>query len=193
MQPPRRPHRRGHGDDLAFATLFRDAQGPVLRFLRRRLGDRGAEDAAADVFERALRQHRDGRLPPDAGPPWLLGIATNVISERRRAERRRLRALERLASRAVPSGRSDEHPGGASGLDPALMRALGMLAPVDRDALLLLAWGELSYEEIATALVVPIGTVRSRIARARRQLDATFSRGDGAAQCHHDIIGVPRV
>lgn len=163
-----------------------------MRFLRRRLGDRAAEDAAADVFERALRQHREGRLPPEAGTPWLLGIATNVISERRRAERRRLRALERLSSRAAPAVRRDEQPGGEPALDPLLMRALGALTPIDRDALLLLAWGELSYEEIATALVVPIGTVRSRIARARRHLADTLARSAGSAQDHLDLIGVPR-
>ncbi|MEV4419383.1 RNA polymerase sigma factor [Patulibacter sp. NPDC049589] len=192
MPPPGGLPRRDRDDDPAFVALFRDAQGPVLRFLRRRLGDRAAEDAAADVFERALRQHRDGRLPVDAGAAWLLGIATNVISERRRAERRRLRALERLSSRAAPAPRPDEQPGGEPALDPDLVRALAALTPIDRDALLLLAWGELSYDEIATALAVPIGTVRSRIARARRHLDATLSPAAPAHRERHDLIGVPR-
>jgi len=58
------------------------------------------------------------------------------------------------------------------GLDPDLYAGLTDLARRDRDALLLHAWGELSYDEIAQALDVPVGTVRSRIHRARRQLTA---------------------
>lgn len=91
-----------------------------------------------------------------------------MILEQRRAERRRLRALERLAVEA--RGRVEAGPAD-TGLDPRLARALRRLAASDRETLLLVAWGELSYEETAQALGIPAGTVASRIARARRQLD----------------------
>lgn len=146
----------------------------IVRYLRRRLGDEAAEDAAAEVFLRALSGCGGESLP------WLFGIAANVISEHRRAEARRLRALE-AATRDAATATTDAP---AEPVDPGLVAALRQISDGDREALLLLAWGELSYGEIAQALQVPIGTVRSRIARARRQLR-------DAASPHHATHEVP--
>jgi RNA polymerase sigma-70 factor (ECF subfamily) len=99
----------------------------------------------------------------------LLGVANHVIADHRRVESRRLRTLERLAQ-VTP--RDIEHED--AGLAPELVRAVRRLPGADRDALLLVVWGELSYDEAATALDVPIGTVRSRIARARKRLIAVL-------------------
>jgi RNA polymerase sigma factor (sigma-70 family) len=65
-------------------------------------------------------------------------------------------------------------------LSPSLSRALRRLNSGDRDALLLLAWGNLSYEQVAQALNIPIGTVRSRIARARAQVEHSLARLDAS-------------
>lgn len=158
----------GKRGDSPIENAYREHLPAIVRYLRRRLGDNVAEDAAADVFARALRAQRAGHA---VSLPWLFGVAANVISERRRSERRRLRAIERLAGEPPrPHAAID-----IDELDPALIRALRSLQPGDREALLLVAWGELTYEQTAEALSIPIGTVRSRIHRARQQLrpDAT--------------------
>lgn len=159
----------------AFAAIYTAHRSAIVRYLRRRLGDDAAEDAAAEVFARAFRRFPDFRDEHGTPLPWLYGIAAHVISERSRAERRRLRLMARVAREAHPGGASGDHPGasdraGAStfeGLDPTLLTLLGKLKPADRETLLLLAWGELSYAEVATAQEIPIGTVRSRMARVR--------------------------
>jgi RNA polymerase sigma factor (sigma-70 family) len=150
------------GQAVAVRDSYRENLTAVVRYLRRRLGEEAAEDAAADVFVRALRHPAQ-----DFSLPWLYGIATNVIAERRRAERRRLRAMKRVArANADRADRAAREPA----VDPQLVAALRRLNATDRECLLLIAWGELTYEEVARATDVPVGTVRSRVARARRQL-----------------------
>ena len=103
--------------------------------------------------------------------PWLLGIAHHLIADHRRAERRRLEALRRLArTRPVSSETS------VGVLVPELVGELLRLPAADRDTLLLVVWGELSYAEAATALSVPIGTMCSRIARARQRPGAAIGQ-----------------
>ena len=153
--------------DAAFAVVYREHAGAILRYVRRRLGDAAADDAAAEVFSRAFAVRPERAPASDKVLPWLYGIAANVIGDQRRTEVRRLRALERLAAQTPVAVDAPAPPGA----DPAVARALRRLAARDREALLLVAWGELSYEETATALGIPIGTVRSRINRARGQLE----------------------
>jgi RNA polymerase sigma-70 factor (ECF subfamily) len=117
------------------------------------------------VFVRAFSARERYRAERDSALPWLLGVANHVIADHRRAERRRLAALERLA-RTAP--RLIEHED--AGLGPELVHELRRLPSAERDALLLVAWGELSYGEASTALGVAVGTVASRIARARQRL-----------------------
>ena len=136
----------------------------------RRVGANAAEDLAAEAFERAFRVRARYRAELGSALPWLLGVASNVIADHRRAERRRLAALERLA-RSAPE--LVEHA--AAGLAPELVHELRRVPATDRDALLLVVWGELSYEEAANALGVPVGTIASRIARARRRLAGVLS------------------
>lgn len=152
--------------DAAFSALYREHLPAIVRYLRRRLGESAADDAAAEVFVRAFRQ--DVEDHDGSALPWLYGIAANVILEQRRAERRRLRAIERLSGE---QRRDADGGAGRAELDPRLARGLRRLSATDRETLLLVAWGELSYEETAHALGIPVGTVASRIARARRQLD----------------------
>jgi RNA polymerase sigma factor (sigma-70 family) len=93
--------------------------------------------------------------------------------KRSRAERRRLRALARLeatADRDSPVLEGAEERVDARSARARLLGALASLPQVDRDVVVLVAWEELSYEEVAAALAIPVGTVRSRLNRARRRL-----------------------
>ncbi len=147
-----------------FALVFDRHFDAIYRFAQRRVGEALAEDVAAETFTRAFeRRHKYDPRHPGARP-WLLGIAANVMRRHWRTEKRRIDAYARAAVAQDVS-----HAAG-DGSAPALAEALDALSRRDRETLLLLAFGDLTYEEIAVALKVPIGTVRSRISRARRQL-----------------------
>jgi RNA polymerase sigma-70 factor (ECF subfamily) len=152
----------------SFGLLFERHHPLVHNYLRRRVGDGLADDLAAEAFARAFRGRSGYRPLTDDARPWLLGIATKLAAGHRRAEARALRAWQRCAASPAPSSdgpeRLDRELGGA------LASGLQRLSRRDREALLLLAWGELTYAEIGCALDVPVGTVRSRIHHARRQL-----------------------
>lgn len=160
-----------------FATLFDRHATAVHRYLGRRVGEL-ADDLLSETFLIAFRRRAAYRADHLEVRPWLIGIATNLVSGHVRAERRRYRALARAAAEPETS---PPDPGdsidrlAAQALRGPLAGALAGLKERDRDALLLLAWGQLSYEEIAAVLDVPIGTVRSRLNRARRQTRAALS------------------
>lgn len=168
---------RSVADPSAFAALYERHGQLVRRYIVRRVGTEAGEDLAAEVFVRAFRMRERYRPDFDTALPWLYGVAHHVIAHHRRAEQRRLKALQRLAESAP---RLIEQEDRQLGTD--LIRELRRLASADRDALLLIAWGELTYEEAAAALEVPVGTVKSRVARARRTLadGLTPSTGQGA-------------
>ena len=150
-----------------FAILYERHQVAVRRYVVRRVGLQAGEDDASEVFIRAFRGRERCRAEQVGALPWLLGVANHVIADHRRSEQRRLRALGHLAVTAPRLiGHEDRD------LSAELVGKLRRLRSEDRDTLLLVVWGELSYEEAATALEVPIGTVKSRIARARRVLAA---------------------
>jgi len=152
-----------------FALIFERHYDAVFSYVGRRVGREIADELAAETFLVAFRarQRYDGTRP--IARPWLLGIATNLLRHHQRTEVRRFRAYARL-ERPEPSAGDLE--GADARLDaararPHLLRALADLSREERDAVLLLAWADLSYEEIAHALGIPIGTVRSRLHRAR--------------------------
>jgi RNA polymerase sigma factor (sigma-70 family) len=148
-----------------FSLLYERHLRAVAGYLARRVGSELAEDLTAEVFVRAFRGRSAFRAEHETALPWLLGIAGHLVADHRRAERRRLAALQRIAGESAYTGQDEV---GVLGAD--LVGQLRRLPAADRDTLLLVVWGELSYEEAATALGVPVGTVRSRIARARRRL-----------------------
>ncbi len=157
---------------VAFAALFDRHYDFVHRYLGRRVGLDIADDLASETFTTAFRVRARYDLAHDDARPWLLGIATNLVRHHRRAEVRRLRAYERLEveraegiDEALVAARVD-----AAAERPRIAWALARIPDGDRDALLLLAWADLTYAEIAIALDIPIGTVRSRIHRASRRL-----------------------
>ncbi|MBX6382465.1 MAG: RNA polymerase sigma factor [Microbispora sp.] len=156
----------------SFAGVFDRHADEIHAYAGRRLGPEHADDVTAETFLVAFRKrHRYDTSRPDARP-WLYGIAGNLISRHRRAEVRRLRALARAPHEA---GSLHEEERGAerasaAALRPALAAALAGLSAAERDLLLLVAWADLSYEEAAEALKIPIGTVRSRLHRVRGKL-----------------------
>ena len=159
-----------------FATLFDRHAATVHRYLGRRVGDL-ADDLLSETFLIAFRRRSAYRPEHVEVRPWLIGIATNVLHGHLRSEQRRYRALARAAAEPAPSGHAPDESHdrvAAAAMRAPLAAALAGLKARDRDVLLLFAWGQLSYEEIAAALDVPIGTVRSRLNRARRQTRAAL-------------------
>jgi RNA polymerase sigma-70 factor (ECF subfamily) len=164
----------------SFVLLFDRHFRVVHRYVRRRLGADLADELAAETFARAFaaRSSYDRRWP-DARP-WLLGIASNLVRRHHRAEERRWRAYRRYAGGDQGSGEARMVDGSG---EAALASGLAELSAGERDVLLLYAWFDLSYGEIALALGVPVGTVRSRLNSGRRRMRATVGeRGaDGPA------------
>jgi RNA polymerase sigma factor (sigma-70 family) len=159
-----------------FAELYDRYAAQLYRYAHRRVGPAVAEDVVAETFLAAFAG-RAGYDPgrPDARP-WLFGILTRQLARHHRAERSDYRAMARAATEPA----TDDDADGvvtrvAAGAARApLVAALAGLARRDRDALLLFAWGQLRYEEVAAALGIPVGTVRSRLNRARRKLRAAL-------------------
>jgi RNA polymerase sigma factor (sigma-70 family) len=159
-----------------FTVLFRRHAPHIQRYAVRRLGQDAADDIVAETFLLAFRQRDCYDHTRADARPWLYGIATNLISRHRRAEIRMYRALARTGADPVMEPFTDriDDRVSASSASRLLAAALARLPEEHRDTLLLVAWGGLSYEEVATALGVPVGTVRSRLSRARSKLRRTL-------------------
>ncbi|MDX3193780.1 RNA polymerase sigma factor [Streptomyces sp. MN03-5084-2B] len=160
-----------------FAVVF-DRHAPhIHRYLARRLGGQAAEDLMGETFLIAFdaRARYDAAFP--SARPWLYGIATNLVGQRRREEAREYRLRASLGPPAEQVSHADRvaERVTAQAMNGALAGALSGLARRDRDVLLLIAWEGLAYEEVATALGIPVGTVRSRLNRARRKVRAELA------------------
>jgi RNA polymerase sigma factor (sigma-70 family) len=177
-------------DPEIFGVLFDRHAASLLRFLARRLDPGDAEDLLSEVYRIAFERRGDYDLARVSARPWLYGIAANLVARSGRDTARRLRATAAAAAR--PDYSEDPAERAASAVDAAarwaqVAAAVGQLPGPERDVLLLFAWEELSYDEIAAALDIPAGTVRSRLSRARAALRAltggTIGAGglDGAA------------
>jgi RNA polymerase sigma factor (sigma-70 family) len=163
---------RSRQEPEAFAEVFRRYAPDIKRYVTRRLGPEAAEDVVAETFLAAFRQRGGYDLSRQNARPWLYGIATNLMGRHVRTEVRQLRILERTGTDPVLASfteRSDERLS-AEAFGPMLAGALAALSAGHRDALLLVVWGDLTYPEVAQALGVRVGTVRSRISRARKRL-----------------------
>ena len=156
----------GRSFDDAFAAEF----ASLHRYLARRLGPAVADDLAAETFAVAFRNW-DRVNPERPVRPWLYGIAANLVRHHWRKERRMLRAYARtgvdpvLAEDDAAVERAD-----ADARQRELAASLGELRRDEREILLLHAWAELTDSEIADALALPLGTVKSRLSRTRERL-----------------------
>lgn len=160
------------GDAEAFGLLFRQYANAIYNYCFRRVGDwAAAEDLTSIVFLEAWRR-RDKELEPGFVRAWLFGIATNVVRNRQRAERRYKAALARIPRDSRIPGFADETEARLD--DERKMRVIladvRRLSGPQKEVLALCVWSNFSYEEAALALDVPIGTIRSRLWQARRRL-----------------------
>lgn len=168
---------RSLSDPEAFAVIFERHFDEIHRYLRRR-HPQEADELAAEVFVVAFDARSRYRAMGDSARPWLYGIASNLLGRRRRQERRALRAHARSGGHREPA--DDAYADAVVRADAArrsrrIAAAVSRLSAEDRDTLLLYALSDLRYEEVAFALEVPVGTVRSRLSRARRLASAELA------------------
>ncbi len=167
---------RSRDEPEVFSVIFDRYYPAIHRYACARLEPGTGDDVASETFLAAFDQrHRYDPAWPSARA-WLYGIATNLIGRHRRAELRLYRALGRAGTPGEVENHADRvaERVSAQQLTPALATALAALSRGDRDALLLVVCAELSYTEVARALGIPIGTVGSRVTRARRRLRTTL-------------------
>lgn len=153
----------------AFVVVFERHFDLLHRSLQVRAGAASADDLAAQTFEIAFRRRGDYDGSRADARAWLFGIALNLVRDLQRGERRQQRALARLVPREGDLDPSLERVEAQAAGAP-LRRALARLPEEERDLLLLYGCVELSYEECAAALGIPVGTVRSRLHRLRTRL-----------------------
>ncbi len=156
----------------AFAALFQRHSGSVHRYVVKRVGPHDAEDLVGETFATAFRSRTSYDLSRPDARPWLFGIATNLTRHYWRSQGRRQRRDAVAASSIISQDHSEDATSSAffSSQELAIARALSHLDDAHLDVLLLVAGPGLTYEEVAVALGIPVGTVRSRLSRARQQL-----------------------
>ena len=171
------------GADVAevFARLFDTHARPLRGYLAGRVGEHAADDLVAETFLTALRR-RDTYDPTQAPiRGWLYGIATNLVRTHVRQEIRGLRATAREHGRRADESGSGHDANVADRVDAQrstqrLASALAELGQQERDVLLLTSWAGLEPAEVAAALGIPASTVRSRLHRVRRRLQAILAQ-----------------
>ncbi|MFK4788303.1 RNA polymerase sigma factor [Microbacterium sp. ZW T5_56] len=170
---------RSQDEPGAFAELFERHAVAIGGYARRRVGADAVDDVLSETFLIAFRRRSTFDGEATSARPWLLGIATRVIHRLRRIEARQWRAgfgeAETVSSH---ESRADAQLDAESALRRLAPR-IAALSQRERDVLFLYAWEELTYEQIASALSIPVGTVRSRLSRVRQKLGPPDSRGPG--------------
>lgn len=173
-----------------FAALFDRHATAVGHYARRLVGPDAGDDVLSETFLVAFRRRADYDLSHESALPWLFGIATRLAHRARADEARRWRVLQASARVAVETAVSDIEAAAdradASSRLKALVPRIRRLSDADRDTLLLAAWGDLTTEQIATALGVPVGTVWSRLNRIRRRLRIAEPLGEDKDQEEND-------
>ncbi len=194
-----RQHRGPAADDAAviessrreperFAVLF-DRHAPhIHRYLARRAGREVADDLLAETFLAAFSRRDRYDLSRSDARPWLYGIATNLVGQHRRNQARQYRLGQAAPAESEVPGHAERVVADvtAQAMRPLLDSALATLPAGDRDVLLLVAWEQLSYEEVSLALAIPVGTVRSRLNRARTKVRQVLA-GTNAAATYEEI------
>jgi RNA polymerase sigma factor (sigma-70 family) len=178
--------RRSLEQRAAFAELYDRHQRVIFRYASRRLGAVPADDIVSETFLVAFTRRSDFEGGADARP-WLLGIATTLIQKFARTE---ARAWKGMLASDLARVDADELARVDARLDATRVarrvgKVLARLPSGDRDALLLYAFGDLDYQGISQALEIPIGTVRSRLNRARRKLRTAINIVSANEEEHH--------
>ena len=162
---------RSLADPETFGLIYDRHAPTLLRFLGRRVGAKVAEGLVGELFRIAFERRKTFDASRTSALPWLYGIGSNLLLKQRRGEARRLRASARMVDRSgAADGRASAAALDARVLFSRVADAIETLPDGEREALLLFAWEELPYERVAEALELPIGTVRSRLNRARARL-----------------------
>ncbi|PQZ93948.1 RNA polymerase subunit sigma-70 [Arthrobacter sp. MYb227] len=180
--------RRSRERPAAFAELYDKYARMIYRYAFRRAGESAAEDVMAGTFLAAFEGRDSFDHAWDDARPWLFGIATNLLRRHHRTEAKILKIIAKSSGRDAYTDSTEQI---AEQLDAiattsALALALCKLSPVDRECILLYAWADLTYEGIAQATNVPVGTVRSRMNRARRKLkDAAAALRNNTEEADH--------
>ena len=161
-----------------FADIFDRHHGELYRYLRRQVGADLAADLAAETFVTAFARRGSYRQESADARPWLYGIAHNLLRNHQRRQRRRLAAYARHGAEPVADAAAEaeftlaDARADSSAVIVRLEQILARMPERDREVLQLFAWAGMSYAEVAQALRIPVGTVRSRLNRARRELRA---------------------
>jgi RNA polymerase sigma factor (sigma-70 family) len=169
----------------AFTALFDRHQRAVYNYCFRRTGDRAlAEDLTSAVFLEAWRRASRSELREATARAWLLGVATNLLRNQRRSLRRYRSALDRVQPESAEPDFTDQTAErlDAAGQMRAVLAIVEQLPRKHQEVVALCMWSGLTYEEAAMALGVPIGTVRSRMSRARERLEALTGESTEAAR-----------
>jgi RNA polymerase sigma-70 factor (ECF subfamily) len=169
---------RSLSEPEAFGLIYDRHARTVLRFLGRRVGADVAEGLVGELFRVAFERRKTFDTSRASALPWLYGIGSNLLLKHRRGEARRMRASARMAADDEPADRRRSGAAlDAHVLFPRVADAIESLPDGEREALLLFAWEDLSYQSVAAALELPIGTVRSRLNRARAHLRELIEPG----------------
>jgi RNA polymerase sigma-70 factor (ECF subfamily) len=181
------------GDGGAFGILFDRYAGRIYNYCFRRTADWAlAEDLTSTTFLLAWRSLGRESLQAESALPLLFGIATNVLRNQRRSLKRGREAFTRLP--LPDNAEPDFAEGAATRLDDQaamqmLLRLFSRLPRREQDVIALCDWSALPYEDAAVALGIPIGTVRSRLARGRRRLRELANSSGPEAET--DVIPLP--
>jgi RNA polymerase sigma-70 factor (ECF subfamily) len=158
----------------AFGALFERRARAIYNFCFRCTADWAlAEDLTSATFLHAWRRRDEVRFFGTSALPFLYGVAANVIRNHRRGSGRERRAVARLEARWTDAPDHADEVAGRVDDQRRMRRVLERISDLsadEREAFVLVDWQGLSYEATAVALDVPIGTVRSRLSRARRRL-----------------------
>lgn len=175
-----------------FGAVFERYWDSLYRYFERRLGEDVAADLASEVFRIAFERRDSFKGEPGRGwLPWLYGIAANLVLKERRRFARHLKAMQRFE---IETGQGNDsladHVSGSLDAETTWARLREAILSLDetaREMLLLLAWEELSYRELAEAFDIPVGTVRSRIHRARAALRSHLDAESGGLSGVEDV------
>jgi RNA polymerase sigma factor (sigma-70 family) len=165
------------GDHDAFGQLFDRHAGAVYSYLFRLTANWSeAEDLTSAVFLQAWRRRAQVVIDRDSSLPWLLGVARRLAQNSRRARTRYQAALARIGTHLAEGGSAADPADAVVGrLDSEqqmarLRSAIARLPRHEREAVELCIWAELDQQAAAVTLGVKVGTVKSRLYRARRRL-----------------------